>query len=61
MEKVTNAQSVNEFCKSFGISRGLFYKLGREGKGPRLMRIGRRTLITTESANEWRKQLEGQK
>lgn len=55
-----NALSVIEFCRSFGISRSMFYKLLREGRGPRLMKIGRRTLITPEAAQEWKIRLETQ-
>ncbi len=54
----TNVQSVNDFCRTFGISRSMFYKLGREGRGPRLMKVGRRTLISGESAQEWQKRME---
>jgi predicted DNA-binding transcriptional regulator AlpA len=54
----TSAQSVDDFCKSNGISRSFFYKLHREGKAPRIMKVGRRTLISAESAMEWRKSLE---
>lgn len=53
-----NAQSVDAFCESNGISRSLFYKLQREGKAPRIMKIGRRTLISSEAAAEWRKLME---
>lgn len=52
------AQSVDDFCKSNGISRSLFYKLHRAGKAPRIMKIGRRTLISSEAASDWRKQME---
>lgn len=52
------AQSVSDFCQSNSISRSLFYKLLRQGKGPRTIKIGRRTLISVESAAEWRKSLE---
>lgn len=54
------AQSVNDFCQANSISRSLFYKLQREGKGPRLMKVGRRTLISAEAANEWRRTVESQ-
>ncbi|WP_305073885.1 hypothetical protein [Propionivibrio sp.] len=51
--------TVQEFCAEHGgISKPFFYKLQKEGKGPRLMKVGRRTLITTESAADWRKQME---
>lgn len=55
---MTHAQSVPEFCLSNNISRSLFYKLQRQGNGPRIMKVGRRTLITPESSNEWRKRME---
>lgn len=51
---MTQAQSVNEFCKTNGISRSLFYKLQRQGNGPQIMKVGRRTLIALDSAVEWR-------
>lgn len=52
------AQSVESFCKSNGISRSLFYKLRRQGRAPRIMKIGRRTLISEEAASEWRRAME---
>ena len=53
-----NAHSINDFCKKFSISRSMFYKLARDGKGPRQMKIGRRTLISSEAIIEWQKTLE---
>lgn len=51
--------TVAEFCAEHGgISKVLFYKLIKEGRGPRLMKVGRRTLITAEAAAEWRAQME---
>lgn len=51
--------TVEEFCLDHGtISRPFFYKLLKNGKGPRLMKVGRRTLITAEAAADWRKQME---
>ena len=50
--------SVQEFCREHGISRGLFYRLLREGQGPRVIKAGRRTLISQEAAEEWRRRLE---
>jgi hypothetical protein len=52
------AESVKDFCQSNGISKSMFYKIQREGKGPCIMKIGRRTLISNEAAAEWRKSLE---
>lgn len=51
--------TVQEFCNEHGgISKPFFYKLQKEGKGPRLMKVGRRTLITAESAADWRTEME---
>jgi len=50
--------SVPEFCHSHGISRGMFYKLLGEGRGPKAVKIGRRTLISSEAAEEWRRRME---
>ncbi len=51
--------SVADFCGAHGISRALFYKLLREGRGPRVMKVGRRTLISREAAEQWRRRMEG--
>ncbi len=51
--------SVRDFCREHGISRGLFYRLLREGRGPRVIKAGRRTLISQEAAEEWRRRMEG--
>ena len=50
--------SVSEFCREHGISRGLFYQLLKVGKGPKTMKLGRRTLISCEAAEEWRQRME---
>lgn len=51
--------TITEFCLDHGnISRGLFYALQKQGNGPRLMKVGRRILISDEAAADWRKQME---
>ena len=52
------AFTVPEFCQAHGISRALFYLRQRDGRGPRVMKCGRRTLIARESAEVWRRQME---
>ena len=52
------AFSVAEFCEAHGISRGTFYKLLGSGRGPRIIKAGRRTLISHEAAEEWRRRME---
>ena len=42
------ALSIPEFCKAHGISEGFFFKLKKQGEGPREMKVGARTLITLE-------------
>jgi predicted DNA-binding transcriptional regulator AlpA len=54
------ALSIPEFCKAHGISEGFFYKLKKQGEGPREMKVGARTLISFESAAEWRRAQEAQ-
>jgi predicted DNA-binding transcriptional regulator AlpA len=54
------ALSIREFCEAHGISEGFFYKLKKQGEGPREMKVGARTLITFESAAEWRRARENQ-
>ena len=50
--------SIGEFCRLHDISRSLFYVLREKGEGPRVMKVGRRTLISAEAAAEWRKNME---
>ena len=50
--------SVAEFCHQHGISRGTFYKLLNEGRGPKAVKICRRTLISSEAAEKWRRRME---
>lgn len=52
------AYSVAEFCAAHGISRATFYNLLKRGLGPRIMKLGSRTLISTEAAAEWRQRME---
>lgn len=49
--------NVLEFCKSHKISRALLFKLWKSGDGPNVTKVGRRTLITTEAAAEWRERM----
>ena len=49
------ALSIGEFCTSHNLSEAFYYKLKRHGEGPREMKVGARTLITLESAAEWRR------
>ena len=50
--------SVREFATAHGISRAQVYRLVRAGVGPRLVKVGRRTLISEDAARDWREALE---
>jgi hypothetical protein len=51
-----DAYSIAEFCRRHGgLSMDMFFKLQREGRGPQVMRVGRRTMITVEAARRWRR------
>lgn len=52
--------TIAQFCDDHNISRAFFYKLVNEGKGPRLMKVSRRTLISDEAAADWRALMEAQ-
>lgn len=39
------AYTVKEFCQLFSISPAHLYKLNKEGAGPPMVKVGRRTLI----------------
>jgi len=50
--------SVSAFCADNGLSRSLFYRLLKDGRAPRVTKIGRRSLIAATAAAEWRAQME---
>lgn len=52
------AYTVKEFCKVVGISARTFYTLREKRKAPPIIRLGRRTLIRVEAAQQWLKKRE---
>ena len=52
------AYTIPQFCDGFNVSRTHFYELLKQGKGPRLMKVGRRTLISAQAAADWCKRME---
>jgi hypothetical protein len=50
-----NAFTVLEFCRSHRISKAKYYELKRENLHPDEMVVGRRRLISFESAERWRR------
>ena len=49
------AYSIEQFCQAHNISIDLYFKLQRQGLGPKTMKVGARTLISIEAAAEWRR------
>ena len=49
--------SIKQFCAAHGLSRTLFYSLQKQGKAPDMMVVGRRRLISVESAAAWREKM----
>ena len=52
------AYPVPAFCKAVGISVRTFYGLLERGEGPAIVKIGRRTVIRREAADQWLKDRE---
>jgi transposase-like protein len=52
------ANSISDFCRQHGISRGLYYKIRRKGKGPREGHVGKRVIISDEASADWRRDIE---
>jgi hypothetical protein len=53
-----DAFTIEEFCSRHRITKRRFYELCASGRGPRLMRLGRRPLISREAAADFRRRLE---
>jgi predicted DNA-binding transcriptional regulator AlpA len=53
-ETAIEAYSIPEFCEAHNISIAHFYVLRQKGLAPKEMRLGRRCLISRESAATWR-------
>lgn len=57
MNQVT--YTITQFCAAHGnISKSFFHKLINGGRGPKIMKLGSRTLISAEAAAEWRAAME---
>lgn len=52
------AFSVPQFCRNHHLSTSFYYELKKEGLAPKEIRIGRKVLISTEAAADWRRDME---
>lgn len=60
-DRLRNASfTVDEWCQHRRISRGLFYKMCKQGIAPRTHMAGVRRLISAEADAEWLAQREAQ-
>ena len=53
-------QSIPTFCVDNNISQSFFYKLQAQGKAPKVIKIGTRSIITPEARQAWRDSLNKQ-
>lgn len=47
------SSTIDEFAERHRISRGLVYKLIKQGRGPRLTKLNQRTIITARDEADW--------
>ena len=59
-ENGADAFSIATFCRRNAISESFYHKLQQQGLGPRILRLGTRTLITREAAAAWRREREAE-
>ena len=45
--------SIKELCKTMSISKSFYHKLQKEGRGPSVIRLGSRVIITDRAAQAW--------
>lgn len=50
--------SISDFCRAYGLSRNTYYRMARQGRGPRTMQIGTAKRIHVDAAEEWARRVE---
>jgi hypothetical protein len=58
--KTVRDPSINGFCARKGISRSMYNKLRKLGKGPREIAAGQRRTITPEAESDWDREREAE-
>jgi hypothetical protein len=58
--KPGDAHTRLSFCSSNKISESFYFKLKRQGKGPREIELDRRIIITPEAERDWRAEREAE-
>ena len=54
----TLAFTIPLFCQVHHLSRSQYYELRKDGRAPVEMKIGRKKLVSHESAADWRRRME---
>ncbi len=52
--------TVKQFTQAYNLSRSTVYRMWRDGRGPRVLRVGRKVLISVEAAEEWVRAMEAE-
>jgi hypothetical protein len=55
-----NSYTVEEWCHKHRLCRATFYNLRKVGKGPRILKAGSRTLITSQADLDWQREREAE-
>lgn len=53
--------SIDMFCELENISRSTYYKLKRQGRAPREMKLGQRVTISEVAHEDWRREREAER
>jgi predicted DNA-binding transcriptional regulator AlpA len=56
---MTGFLSIKDFCALHALTRSTFYRLLGAGTGPRITKLGKRTLISQAAAAEWCQYVDG--
>jgi predicted DNA-binding transcriptional regulator AlpA len=56
---MTGFMTITDFCAQYALTRSTFYRLREIGTGPRITKLGKRTLISNAAAAEWCEQVDG--
>jgi hypothetical protein len=52
--------TIREFCDRHRIALSFYYKLQKQGRGPRTMILGSKVLISAQAASEWAAAIEAE-
>jgi hypothetical protein len=58
MSQAQEAYTIAEFCLAYRISRSKLYQLWAAGRGPRVMCVDAKKLISKPAADDWRRECE---